>query len=142
MELLIDFCYTTTITIEEENVQQLLPAACLLQMTQIQQYCCEFLSKQLHPSNCLGKFTYSYANSVFQIKYYILYKKLLQQCFRSGIRAFADQHSCSELLSISSTYTAQHFEEVSQSEEYLLLPIEQLVNILSSGMVQMNDSLV
>jgi len=102
MELLIDFCYTTTITIEEENVQQLLPAACLLQMTQIQQYCCEFLSKQLHPSNCLG------------------------------IRAFADQHSCSELLSISSTYTAQHFEEVSQSEEYLLLPIEQLVNILSS----------
>lgn len=54
MELLIDFCYTTTITIEEENVQQLLPAACLLQMTQIQQYCCEFLSKQLHPSNCLG----------------------------------------------------------------------------------------
>ena len=53
-----------------------------------------------------------------------------------GIRAFADQHSCSELLSISSTYTAQHFEEVSQSEEYLLLPIEQLVNILSSGMVR------
>ena len=56
MELLIDFCYTTTITIEEENVQQLLPAACLLQMTQIQQYCCEFLSKQLHPSNCLGTY--------------------------------------------------------------------------------------
>jgi len=102
MELLIDFCYTTTITIEEDNVQQLLPAACLLQMSQVQQYCCEFLSKQLHPSNCLG------------------------------IRAFADRHSCNELLNISQTYTAQHFEEVSQSEEYLLLPIEQLVNILSS----------
>merc|ERR1711935_162146 len=38
MELLIDFCYTTTITIEEDNVQQLLPAACLLQMSQVQQY--------------------------------------------------------------------------------------------------------
>ena len=35
-------------------------------------------------------------------------------------------------MSISSTYTAQHFEEVSQSEEYLLQTIEQLVNILSS----------
>ena len=56
MELLIEFCYTSTITIEEENVQQLLPAACLLQMSQIQQYCCEFLSKQLHPTNCLGKY--------------------------------------------------------------------------------------
>ena len=67
MELLIDFCYTTTITIEEENVQQLLPAACLLQMTQIQQYCCEFLSKQLHPSNCLGKLTHFFV----QMQYFI-----------------------------------------------------------------------
>ena len=45
---------------------------------------------------------------------------------------FADRHNCNELLNISQTYTALHFEEVSQSEEYLLLPIEQLVNILSS----------
>ena len=67
---------------------------------------------------------------------------LLLKYFRLGIRAFADQHSCSELLSISSTYTAQHFEEVSQSEEYLLLPIEQLVNILSSGMVQIKGTIV
>ena len=130
MELLIDFCYTTTITIEEENVQQLLPAACLLQMTQIQQYCCEFLSKQLHPSNCLGKTTY-----IYEKRPSMIYSIPIINMF-VGIRAFADQHSCSELLSISSTYTAQHFEEVSQSEEYLLLPIEQLVNILSSGMVR------
>ena len=32
MELLIDYCYTAQITIEERNVQQLLPAACLLQV--------------------------------------------------------------------------------------------------------------
>ena len=116
MELLIDFCYTTTITIEEDNVQQLLPAACLLQMSQVQQYCCEFLSKQLHPSNCLGMIkTFMFSTNT-----------------KIGIRAFADRHSCNELLNISQTYTAQHFEEVSQSEEYLLLPIEQLVNILSS----------
>ena len=57
MELLIEFCYSAQIKIEESNVQQLLPAACLLQMTEIQQYCCEFLSKQLHPTNCLGFFT-------------------------------------------------------------------------------------
>ena len=55
MELLIEFCYSAQIKIEEGNVQQLLPAACLLQMVEIQQYCCEFLSKQLHPTNCLGK---------------------------------------------------------------------------------------
>ena len=55
MELLINFCYSAQIKIEESNVQQLLPAACLLQITEIQQYCCEFLSKQLHPTNCLGR---------------------------------------------------------------------------------------
>jgi kelch-like protein 20 len=32
MELLIDFCYTSSITVEESNVQTLLPAACLLHL--------------------------------------------------------------------------------------------------------------
>ena len=36
MELLIDFCYTSKITVEENNVQTLLPAACLLQLQEIQ----------------------------------------------------------------------------------------------------------
>ena len=32
MEILIDFCYTSYIVVEESNVQTLLPAACLLQV--------------------------------------------------------------------------------------------------------------
>lgn len=36
MDLLIDFCYTSSITVEENNVQTLLPAACLLQLAEIQ----------------------------------------------------------------------------------------------------------
>ena len=71
-------------------------------MTEIQHYCCEFLSKQLDPTNCLG------------------------------IRAFADTHHCSELLNISSTYCAQHFEEVASNEEFKNLPLDQLIGILSS----------
>lgn len=54
MELLIDFCYTSHIVVEESNVQSLLPAACLLQLSEIQDICCEFLKRQLDPSNCLG----------------------------------------------------------------------------------------
>jgi kelch-like protein 20 len=54
MELLIDFCYTSHIIVEESNVQSLLPAACLLQLSEIQDICCEFLKRQLDPSNCLG----------------------------------------------------------------------------------------
>ncbi|KAG1697206.1 Kelch-like protein 20 [Nymphon striatum] len=102
MELLIDFAYTSHIVVEESNVQTLLPAACLLQMAEIQEICCEFLKRQLDPSNCLG------------------------------IRAFADTHSCRELLRIADKFTQHNFQEVMESEEFLLLPCNQLIDIISS----------
>lgn len=102
MDLLINFAYTASITVEETNVQVLLPAACLLQVIEIQEICCEFLKRQLDPSNCLG------------------------------IRAFADTHSCRELLRIADVFTQHNFQEVMESEEFLLLPFSQLVDILSS----------
>ena len=36
MDILIDFCYTSSIVVGENNVQTLLPAACLLQLAEIQ----------------------------------------------------------------------------------------------------------
>lgn len=88
--------------VEESNVQMLLPAACLLQLTEIQDICCEFLKRQLDPSNCLG------------------------------IRAFADTHSCRELLRIADKFTQHNFQEVMESEEFMLLPVGQLVDIIAS----------
>ncbi|XP_013413752.1 kelch-like protein 20 [Lingula anatina] len=102
MEMLVDFCYTSSITVEESNVQTLLPAACLLQLAEIQDVCCEFLKRQLDPSNCLG------------------------------IRAFADTHACRDLLRIADKFTQHNFQEVMESEEFLLLPLNQLVDIISS----------
>ncbi|XP_015785870.1 kelch-like protein diablo [Tetranychus urticae] len=102
MELLVDFAYTSHIVVEEGNVQVLLPAACLLQMTEIQEVCCEFLKRQLDPSNCLG------------------------------IRAFADTHSCQKLFHYADKFTQERFQEVIESEEFLLLPVHQLIDIISS----------
>ncbi|KHJ45330.1 BTB/POZ domain protein [Trichuris suis] len=120
LEMLIDFCYTSSIVIEESNVQQLLPAACLMQMQEIQDVCCDFLKKQLDPTNCLG------------------------------IRAFADTHSCRDLLRIANRFTQHNFQEVlmlfhklvkvficfhfkvMETEEFMLLPVEQLCEIISS----------
>ena len=90
MELLIDFCYTTTITIEEDNVQQLLPAACLLQMSQVQQYCCEFLSKQLHPSNCLGKLPF--LNHNIQLLYHRNSRLCRSSQLQRATQHFANLH--------------------------------------------------
>ncbi|KAK4475172.1 hypothetical protein MN116_002255 [Schistosoma mekongi] len=109
VETLIDFCYTSQITVEECNVQNLLPAACLLQLTEIQDVCCEFLKRQLDPSNCLG------------------------------IRAFADTHACRGLLRVADRFTHLNFLEVVESEEFLLLPVSHLVDILSSDDLNVNS---
>src|SRR6056300_18177 len=97
-----DFCYSSKIVVEESNVQTLLPAACLLQLSEIQDVCCEFLKRQLDPSNCLG------------------------------IRAFADTHSCRDLFRVADKFAQNNFQEVIETDEFLLLPVGQLVDILSS----------
>ncbi|GAB6026965.1 hypothetical protein CHUAL_014102 [Chamberlinius hualienensis] len=102
LHLLIDYSYTGEIIITEENVQVLLPAASLLQMTQVIEACCKFLLRQLHPSNCLG------------------------------IRSFADTHACSDLYIKSHKFALKNFEEVIQREEFLLLPLPEVEELVSS----------
>jgi len=55
-------------------VENLLSTACLLQLDTVVSACCSFLSKQLHPSNCLG------------------------------IRQFADTQGCSQLYHEANDY--------------------------------------
>uniref|UniRef100_A0A3B4V9I0 Kelch like family member 2 n=1 Tax=Seriola dumerili TaxID=41447 RepID=A0A3B4V9I0_SERDU len=100
--LLVDYIYTAEIQVTEDNVQALLPAAGLLQLNEVKKACCEFLSSQLHPSNCLG------------------------------IRAFADLHACSQLLAQANSYAEQHFTEVVGSEEFLNLGMEQVSSLIAS----------
>jgi predicted protein tyrosine phosphatase len=56
-----------------------------------------------------------------------------------GIRAFADTHSCRELLRIADRYTQQHFIDVKESEEFLFLPINQLIDIISNDELNMTS---
>lgn len=102
LQLLVDYVYTSEVHVTEENVQVLLPAANLLQLTDVRDACCDFLQAQLHPTNCLG------------------------------IRAFADLHGCLELLSSSETYIEQHFPEVVECEEFLTLSHHQVSKLICS----------
>lgn len=54
MKIMLEFIYTESVRVTVENVQDLLPAACLLQLTGVETACCEFLKRQLDPGNCLG----------------------------------------------------------------------------------------
>ena len=100
---LVDFCYNSTVTITMDNVQELLPAASLLQMSGVADACCKFLAGQLHPSNCLG------------------------------VRQFSQLHSCIDLWKKSCMFMQQRFPEIALHEEFLELSFEDIQTILSDG---------
>ena len=93
---LIDFVYTSRIYIDQENVQNLLRMATILQMVRVQEKCCEFLEHQLHPSNCLGIFV------------------------------FAEMHGCSDLKNKAKNYCDRNFIKVVKEYEFLSLPFERV----------------
>ncbi|KPP59199.1 kelch-like protein 4-like [Scleropages formosus] len=126
---LVHYAYTGVLELKEETIESLLAAACLLQLSQVIEVCCNFLMKQLHPSNCLG------------------------------IRSFADAQGCVELLNVAHSYTMQpmrswlipsltpslidplqeHFLEVIQNQEFLLLPTTEIVKLLASDDINVPD---
>lgn len=102
LQILVQYCYTGTIELREDNVEILLSTACLLQLTQVVNACCNFLAKQLHPSNCLG------------------------------FALFAEQQSCHTLFKLSTSYTCQHFMQVCKNQEFYQLSADQLATLLKS----------
>ncbi|VDO74139.1 unnamed protein product [Heligmosomoides polygyrus] len=79
MEALVNFVYTSEITINSDNVQSLLFAASILQMDSVCYACQRFMTQLLTTKNCLL------------------------------IRQFAEQHNCVDLLNSSDDYAVDHF---------------------------------
>jgi len=105
LHILVDYVYTSEVDVTEDNVQSLLPAANLLQLTDVRDACCEFLQSQLHPTNCLG------------------------------IRAFADLHGCMDLLTTTESYIERHFTEVLECDEFYGLTPVQVSQLIASDTI-------
>ncbi|CAI5648316.1 unnamed protein product [Oreochromis niloticus] len=109
MEILLDFVYTETVLVTVENVQELLPAACLLQLKGVKRACCDFLESQLDPSNCLG------------------------------IRDFAETHNCLDLMQAAELFSQKHFSEVVQHEEFMLLSQTEVEKLIKCDEIQVDS---
>nr|XP_006824624.1 PREDICTED: kelch-like protein 12 [Saccoglossus kowalevskii] len=107
MEVLLDFVYTETVNVTVENVQELLPAACLLQLKGVKRACSEFLENQLDPTNCLG------------------------------IKKFAETHSCADLLQAAENFSFKYFSDVVQQEEFMAISKEEVQALIESNDVQL-----
>lgn len=104
LEILVGYCYTGMLPINEDNVEKVLSSACLFQMPHVVQACSGFLGKQLHFSNAIG-FT-----------------------------LFAEQQNCDDLYQLSLSFTARNFMEIYQnSEEFLRMNVEQLSTLLQNN---------
>lgn len=102
LRMLVDFVYTGKVNVTPSNVQTVLPAADLLQLSGVKEACEVFLAEQLHPSNALG------------------------------IAKFADTYSCFELHRRAKEYVDEHFASVATSEEFLEQSSPEICNLVQS----------
>ncbi|XP_060872135.1 ring canal kelch homolog isoform X2 [Metopolophium dirhodum] len=88
-------------TVGISNASGLLPAAIFLQLDYVKGVCVKFLQKQMNTSNCLG------------------------------IKEFADFYNCMELLSSSEEYIKTHFSKFVETDEFLSMSSEEVINLIS-----------
>uniref|UniRef100_T1GHS7 BTB domain-containing protein n=1 Tax=Megaselia scalaris TaxID=36166 RepID=T1GHS7_MEGSC len=100
LETLINFAYSGKIRIDNHNVQNLMVGASFLQLNKVRDACADFLIEGFHPNNVLG------------------------------IRHFADSMSCMHLISAADKYINLYFTKVSQCDEFLSLPFDELIELI------------
>uniref|UniRef100_UPI0037E9952B kelch-like protein 10 n=1 Tax=Semicossyphus pulcher TaxID=241346 RepID=UPI0037E9952B len=100
MELIIEFAYTGSVSVTEDNAQELMLAADQFNVMEIVQTCCNFFGEQLCPENCIGIWQFT------------------KICFSR------------ELQSKAHCYIIAHFEEVLSCEEFMQLSVQELGDFL------------
>ena len=101
MEILLNYAYSSEVTLTESTVQHVLSAARMLQMDSVVEDCCHFIAERINAENCLG---------IFQ---------------------FANLHSCANLATTAWEYAVGHFDDVSSEEEFLTLDYDSLSALLA-----------
>jgi len=109
MNRILEYVYLGSITINCDNVEDILAAASLFQFTEIETASCEFLKEQLDVSNCLG------------------------------IEAFAALHGCVTLQNVASKVIQENFKDVAFQDEFLSLGLEQVVSYISSDQIDIDS---
>ncbi|XP_062234774.1 kelch-like protein 10 [Platichthys flesus] len=96
LRVIIEFAYTGSVASTEDNVQELMMTADMLNIVGIIQACSRYIGEQLCPQNCVG------------------------------IWQFTNICHSSELRCKAFHYIIQHFEEVVPAEEFLQLSVKEL----------------
>ena len=102
MKLVLNFIYTGSIPLSNDNVESVLQAANLMLIKLLKEVCCRFLETLLTVGNCLG------------------------------MQKFAESYACEELLGKTTEFINDNFGYVTESDEFLQLHPSQLSPLLAS----------
>ncbi len=108
---ILDFLYSGEISLNENNVTEVYPAAKLFQLELLQKICCDYFINQLCTSNCIGIWKYA--------------------------RRYSDTY----LEKSAWDYLTVHFTELIDCEEFSNLDSSDLSVILSSDELELNSEM-
>lgn len=109
LEGILSFVYSGDVSINRDNVQELMIAGDMIELQEVVQLCTKYLLKELEPSNAIGIFR------------------------------FATDHNCMSLREASRTFIQENFVEVSKGEEFCDIPRELLVEFLASEKLRVDS---
>ncbi|XP_074442894.1 kelch-like protein 10 [Larus michahellis] len=113
MRLLMEYAYTGTVRVTDDNVESLLIAADQFNVLDIVRLCCEFLKSQLCLENCVG------------------------------IWRFTGYYYCPDLREAAHEFILHHFEEVSRvSTEFVALSFNDLERLLEKDELPVKEEAV
>lgn len=101
VELMIEFLYSCSVTLDASNVEGVLDAASLFQIPLVVEACGEFLEQQITVQNCLG------------------------------IQSLAIRFSLANLESSVANFISWNFVDLAREPEFVLIPEQQLRQIVN-----------
>lgn len=109
LSAIVNYLYTSEIFITENNVEDLLAAACIWVLKDLQQACHDFLKTNLNLSNCLQ------------------------------YRDIANHFKCNELIPKLDNYIGMNLSEIVARQEFLGLTCDQLTRVISSDQLSSTE---
>ncbi|XP_050409566.1 kelch-like protein 20 isoform X2 [Patella vulgata] len=100
VQMIIEFCYTSTISVTEDTVWMILPVAFTFQLDELVNLCCDFISSLIKNETCLQSHT------------------LAVQC------------DCSDLRQLSANFIQDNFESILEDDYFHELPVNIFLNHL------------
>lgn len=116
--------------IDQQNVQSLLIGSSFLQLQNVKDACCSFLQERWVTEICSSTGRAALQSDIFLTGCHSCVEFRLHPKNCLGVRQFAETMMCTTLYDSANSFLQQHFVEVSVSDEFLGLRMEEVLELV------------